>query len=62
MAVRLKESILITVSLADYEHAGLNSLAEKYDVPLSWLTSKAVSEFLQQYVGTGGVQPSLDLP
>lgn len=62
MAVRSKKSTRITVSLADYEHAGLTALAEKYDVSLSWLTRKAVLEFLQQYGGSSGAQLSLDLP
>ena len=62
MAVKPKKSTRITVSLADYEYAGLTALAEKYDVSLSWLTRKAVLEFLQQYGGTDGAQLSLDLP
>ncbi|KPQ05932.1 MAG: Ribbon-helix-helix protein, copG family [Rhodobacteraceae bacterium HLUCCA12] len=51
----------ITVSLPDKEHAALTMLAQKYDVSLSWLTRKAVMEFLQRY-GDGGTQPALDLP
>lgn len=61
MAVKSKKSTRITVSLADEEHAGLATLAEKYDLSLSWLTRKAVLEFLQQY-GKGDAQLSLDLP
>ncbi len=56
-----KKSTRITVSLADDEHAGLSALAERYDVSLSWLTRKAVLEFLQRY-GEGGTQLTLDLP
>ena len=61
VAIKSKKSTRITVSLADEEHAGLATLAEKYDVSLSWLTRKAVLDFLQQY-GKGRVQLSLDLP
>ena len=61
MAIKSKKSTRITVSLAEEEHAGLATLAEKYDVSLSWLTHKAVLEFLQEY-GKGGAQLSLDLP
>lgn len=51
----------ITVSLPDKEHAALAALAQRYDVSLSWLTRKAVIEFLRRY-GNGGTQPALDLP
>lgn len=51
----------ITVSLPDKEHAALAALARKYDVSLSWLTRKAVIEFLRRY-GKAGAQPALDLP
>lgn len=51
----------ITVSLPDKEHAALAELARRYDVSLSWLTRKAVTEFLSQY-GKGGAQLMLDLP
>jgi len=51
----------ITVSLPEREHAALTALAHKYDVSLSWLTRKAVIEFLQRY-GRGGAQLTLDLP
>ena len=61
MAVKSKKSTRITVSLSDEEHAGLATLAEKYDVSLSWLTRKAVLEFLQQNE-KGGAQLSFDLP
>lgn len=61
MAVKSKKPTRITVSLAEKGHAGVATLAEKYDVSLSWLTHKAVLEFLQRY-GKGGAQLSLDLP
>lgn len=51
----------ITVSLPDKEHAALAALAQKYDVSLSWLTRKAVIEFLQRY-GKDSAQLALDLP
>jgi hypothetical protein len=54
-------STRITVSLPEKEHAALTVLARKYDVSLSWLTRKAVIEFLNQY-GKGGAQFTLDLP
>lgn len=38
----------ITVSLPEREHAELAALARKYDVSLSWLMRKAVTEFLTQ--------------
>ncbi len=38
----------ITVSLPEREHAELAALARKYDVSLSWLMRKAVTEFLAQ--------------
>lgn len=51
----------ITVSLPEQEHAALTALARKYDVSLSWLTRKAVIEFLNQY-GNGTAQLALNLP
>lgn len=51
----------ITVSLPDKEHAALTALAQQHDVSLSWLTRRAVMEFLQRY-GNGGTQPVLDRP
>ena len=51
----------ITVSLPDKEHEALTALAHRYDVSLSWLTRKAVIEFLHRY-GKGGAQLTLDLP
>lgn len=50
----------ITVSLPDKEHAALAALAQRHDVSLSWLTRKAVIEFLRRYK-SGGTQPALDL-
>jgi len=50
----------ITVSLPDKEHAALAALAQRHDVSLSWLTRKAVVEFLRRH-RTGGTQPALDL-
>lgn len=51
----------ITVSLPDKEHAALAALAQEYDVSLSWLTRKAVVEFLRRYENAR-TQPALDLP
>lgn len=51
----------ITVSLLDKEHAALAALARKNDVSLSWLTRKAIMEFLQRH-GKGGQPLALDLP
>lgn len=51
----------ITVSLPDKEHAALAEWARKCDVSLSWLTRKAVIEFLQRY-GKDGQQLGLDFP
>lgn len=51
----------ITVSLPDKEHAALAALARQHDVSLSWLTRKAVVEFLRRHEDGGG-QPALDLP
>ncbi len=56
-----KKTTRITVSLADDEYASLCGLAEKYDVSLSWLTRKAVVEFLSEY-REGRGQLTLDLP
>lgn len=51
----------ITVSLPDKEHAALAALARKNDVSLSWLTRKAVIEFLQRHA-KGSAPLPLDLP
>ena len=51
----------ITVSLPDKEHAALAALARKNDVSLSWLTRKAVMEFLQRY-GKSSAPLALDPP
>ena len=61
MALKSKKSTRITVSLADEAHAELASLAEKYDVSLSWITRQAIVEFLKQHK-KGGAQLLLDLP
>lgn len=42
-------STRITVSLPEKEHAALTELAREHDVSLSWLTRKAVIEFLNQH-------------
>ena len=55
------KSTRITVSLAEREHAALMSLAERHDVSLSWLTRRAVFEFLQQH-GKDDAQLPLALP
>jgi len=59
--VKSKKTTRITVSLPDDEHASLSNLAEKYDVSLSWLTRKAVVEFLKDH-DEGGRQVVVDLP
>ena len=51
----------ITVGLPDEEHAALTALAERHDVSLSWLTRKAVAEFLARQ-GENDSQPAFDLP
>ena len=51
----------ITVGLPDEEHAALTALAERHDVSLSWLTRKAVTEFLAHH-GWDDSRPALDLP
>ena len=51
----------ITVGLPDEEHAALAALAERHDVSLSWLTRRAVTEFLARQGGDDS-QPALDLP
>lgn len=58
---RPTKSTRITVSLAEGEHAALMSLAERHDVSLSWLTRRAIFEFLQQH-GKDDSQLSLNLP
>jgi hypothetical protein len=47
--------------LSAREHAGLSAVARKYDVSLSWLIRKAITQFLNQY-GTEGGKPALKLP
>lgn len=51
----------ITVSLPEKEYAALAALAKRHDVSLSWLTRKAVIEFLRQQ-GEGNARLVLDLP
>lgn len=36
----------ITVSLPEAEYLALSTIAHEYDVSLSWITRKAVAEFL----------------
>ncbi len=42
-------STRITVSLPEAEYLALSELARQYDVSLSWLTRKAVAEFLSSH-------------
>lgn len=42
-------STRITVSLPEREYAALSALARQYDVSLSWLTRKAVADFLKHH-------------
>tara|TARA_R110002072_G_scaffold251266_2_gene410118 strand:- start:7659 stop:7868 length:210 start_codon:yes stop_codon:yes gene_type:complete len=58
---RLRKATRITVSLPDDEHSALAALAELHDVSLSWLTRKAVVEFLERYEREDEQLP-LDLP
>lgn len=51
----------ITVTLPDKEYTALAALARKNDVSLSWLTRKAVMEFMQRHT-MAGVTLALDLP
>ena len=44
-----KKGQRITVSLQDSDHAALSALADKYDVSLSWLTRKAITDFLERH-------------
>lgn len=44
-----KKGHRITVSLSESDHAALSALAERHDVSLSWLTRKAVTDFLERY-------------
>ena len=46
---RLRKTTRITVSLPDNEYTALAALAERHDVSLSWLTRRAVVEFLERY-------------
>ena len=39
----------ITVSLSESDHAALSALAEHYDVSLSWITRKAITDFLERH-------------
>ena len=54
-------STRITVSLPEKEHAALTALARQHDVSLSWLTRKAVTEFLRQK-GEGDSRLATSLP
>lgn len=42
-------STRITVSLPEAEYLALSEVARQYDVSLSWLTRKAVAEFLSAH-------------
>jgi predicted transcriptional regulator len=55
-------STRITVSLPEKEHAALAALARQHDVSLSWLTRKAIIEFLNQHRVGSPPQPALGLP
>lgn len=55
-------STRITVSLPEKEHAALAALARKHDVSLSWLTRKAIIEFLNQHRAGSPLLPALGLP
>lgn len=44
-----KKGQRITVSLSDSDHAALSALAERHDVSLSWITRKAITDFLERY-------------
>ena len=55
-------STRITVSLPEKEHAALAALAYEHDVLLSWLTRKAIIEFLNQHRTGSPLQPALGLP
>lgn len=55
----IQKSTRITASLADDEYARLSVLAEEYDVSLSWLTRRAVVEFLKRRTNS---RKSLHLP
>ena len=42
-------STRITVSLPEPEYLALSEIARQYDVSLSWITRKAVAEFLSSH-------------
>ena len=44
-----KKGQRITVSLSNSDHAALSTLADRCDVSLSWITRKAITEFLERY-------------
>jgi hypothetical protein len=39
----------IAANLGDAEFSALTGMAEKYDVSLSWLSRKAILEFIDRY-------------
>lgn len=43
-----KKGQRITVSLSDSDHAALCALADEHDVSLSWITRKAITDFLER--------------
>lgn len=49
MQPKLKSGQRITVSLSSHDHDALSALAERCDVSLSWLTRKAIIEFLETH-------------
>ena len=49
MIASFKKDERITVSLAGADYASLSALAERYDVSLSWIVRKAVSEYLEHH-------------
>ncbi|WP_340149014.1 ribbon-helix-helix protein, CopG family [uncultured Sneathiella sp.] len=44
-----KKGHRITVSLPNSDYAILSALAERYDISLSWLARKAITDFLERY-------------
>lgn len=54
---KLKKGTRITVSLTESDHVALEAIAERCNVSLSWLTRKAITEFLEVYDATGTQLP-----
>lgn len=55
-----KKGTRITVSLTESDHVALEAIAQRCNVSLSWLTRKAITEFLERYDATDTQLP-LDL-